>query len=326
METKEPLTPVSQDSMAGDDNLSVESNASAEVTPAAVRAQFASADIKKRLSALKALQPIMESVIANPGSGASSEDKSRIVARLMASSHKHLPELTSLVSAEGPWATAMVASVLNGMVTNAWKKRSTSSIDDSMALLSEISKTPEFRSFSQEIGSLDWNRQINDPLDGISAMRLTAMNASQKFIDNIRVFDFLQEDHSELVGCLLKLSHKLAFSVENEVRKMPPYLAISYRQSMLDRASSIVSAEYDRIACFNKKRLEDMLQSADSIKYEATKASMKKGGMEGIMKIIERYATSSFGSLLAATDSYVEMLDQYGSQHTQKNDIESKGA
>lgn len=286
---------------------------------------FLSVDIKKRLSALKALQPILEAVIAKPGSAASDELKKKTVSELLLTSSKHLPQLTELVSAEGAWATAMTAHVLNGIVCTSWKNRNTSDISETLSLLTSLASTREFKSFSAEIGSLDWNHRINDPLDGISAMRITAMDASYKFIENVREFDFYQDDHSELIARLLKLTHQLAFSCEDDVRSIAPSAAIRFRQSLLNRASAIVSAEYERIAMFNKTRLAE-LKVSNPVKFDLAKAELKKGGIESVMAVIEKYSKSSFAALVAAADTYTEMLTQYGVEHSSVERDKTQGA
>ncbi|MDO8728563.1 MAG: hypothetical protein Q7K26_01580 [bacterium] len=312
-------------SSANDVGKSDDNSSTLPTTKAATDNHFLSLDIKKRLSALKALQPILEAVIAKPGTASSDALKKKIVSELLTTSGKHLPAMAELVSAEGPWATAMTANILNGMVCDAWKNRNSSDISDSIALLTAVAGMREFKSFSVEIGALDWNHRINDPLDGISAMRLTAMDASQRFIDNVREFDFFQEDHAELIARLLKLTHKLAFSSEDDVRSIAPSAAIGYRQSLLNRASAIVSAEYERIARFNKGRLDD-LASTNVAKFDAAKNDLKKGGIETVMTVVEKYSQSSYAALIAAADSYAEMLTQYGNDQPNAEKDKNKGA
>lgn len=305
------LTEVSTTSSLMKEGENNDRSSEASVTNVTPVNHFLSLDIKKRLSALKALQPILEAVIAKPGTASSDAMKKKVVSELLTTSGKHLPAMAELVSAEGPWATAMTAHILNGMVCDAWKNRDTSDISDSIQLLTAVAGMREFKSFSVEIGALDWNHRINDPLDGISAMRLTAMDASQRFIENVRQFDFYQEDHAELIARLLKLTHKLAFSGEDDVRSIAPSAAIGYRQSLLNRASAIVSAEYERIARFNKGRLNELM-STNVVKFEAAKNDLKKGGIETVMTVVEKYSQSSYAALIAAADSYAEMLAQYG--------------
>lgn len=266
-------------------------------------------EAKKRLNAFKALGPLLEAVIADPGTGASHESKSECVGRLLASTHKHLPEVAGLVGADSAWSVALVASLLNTMAKDSWRSRRSPEISEAIGLLREVAATRSFVTFSQEIGALDWNHQINDPLDGITAMRITALNASKRFIECVEKFDFMQEDKSEIISRLLALSHKLAFSVEDEVRNMSPHIAINWRRSLLDRASAIVGAEYDRIADFNLNKLESMLGNKETQRYENFKSKMAHD-FDSVLGVIEKYAQMSFATLLKSSNAYMDMLNK----------------
>lgn len=272
-------------------------------------------DAKRFLAGLKALAPIMEAVIANPGTFADGGTKAQAVGALLRASNEHLLPLAELVGADSPWAMSHVATVLNELVCHNWRTHGDADVSRSMELLTSLVGTRDFNAFVKGIGDLNWHRNIDSPLDAIIALKTTALGAARKLMASVDRFSFYQPDCSELVEKLLALSERLASSEDPHSNKVAPTIALNWRRSLLDRASDIVCAEYDRFANFNLQKMTELAASHPE-KMEARKKELQRNFLSKVLPQIEKQAAMSFSTLVKSTNTYIQNIESV-SQDTQ---------
>jgi hypothetical protein len=284
--------------------------------PSATIGPWADESARTMAAGLKAAVDLLASIIASPLHDGSEAQKAQVAAEVFGSCfaelERLLPAVTDPVLANG-YLRSLLMQPLVRLACDQWRRSGRCDIGPAVQTLLDLSRTAEFHRFADLARHIDWNRAPRDVLECSTLLRMTALQASEKLHAEVQRFSFYQTDHEPLMRALLEATHRVASSAPRASDDDAPGRQALWARAVLNRAASLVCAEYRRVADETRDKLAGRDDAARTRLRDQVRAALSETTpSRNFVMQIELRARQDLALALAGAEQYVREMQAAG--------------